>query len=191
MPNTQHLNSEQLEAGLPHIRQSPRTEGELQLIVRRPKVLERELLSEAKLDRHEGLIGDNWQFKPSSRTPDKSPHPDMQLTIINARAIDLVAQTKERWSLAGDQLYIDLDLSEKNLPAETRISLGTAVVEITAQPHTGCQKFVDRYGLAAMKFVNSMVGRELNLRGVNAKVIEPGVIKIGDKAIVMRPEDND
>jgi len=186
-----HLALPALEAGLGHIRQSPRSQGELQLIVRRPDTLGRELLDEGELNFEEGLAGDNWSVKASSRTSDNTPHLDMQLTIINSRAIDLVAQSKERWPLAGDQLYIDLDLSKQNLPAHTRIKLGSAVIEVTEQPHTGCQKFIDRYGLAAMKFVNSKVGRELNLRGVNAKVIQPGVIKVGDMATIeSRPKKN-
>src|SRR4029077_19285446 len=115
-----------------------------------------------------------------SRTPDGSRHPDMQLNIMNARAIALVAQARDRWPLAGDQLYIDMDLSAANLPAWTRLSLGTAVIEVTDQPHTGCHKFVSRFGVDAMKFVNSAVGRELNLRGINARVVQPGTIRVGD-----------
>ncbi|MCX6048050.1 MAG: MOSC domain-containing protein, partial [Chloroflexi bacterium] len=117
-----------------------------------------------------------------SRTTDGSSHPDMQLNIMNSRVIALVAQDKDRWALAGDQLFIDLDLSEDNLPPGTQLALGSAVIEVTNQPHTGCAKFVARFGLDAMKFVNSAEQKQLHLRGINAKVVQPGTIRVGDRA---------
>jgi hypothetical protein len=182
MTMTRHLTWEELEAGLDNIRQSPKSEGRLELIVRRPEVGRRDILQEGELDLVEGLVGDSWRFRASTRTPDGSPHPEMQLNIMNARAIALLAQDKARWHLAGDQLYIDLDLSAVNLPPGTKLIIGSALIEITAEPHTGCKKFVERFGLDAMKFVNSPVGRELNLRGINARVIQGGVIRQGDTA---------
>lgn len=174
-----HLTTAELEAGLDAVRRSPKDEGVLEMIVRRPKADEREVLDEGELDRAEGLVGDSWSVRGSSRTADGSAHPDMQLNVMNSRVIDLVAGGRERWPLAGDQLYLDLDLSEENLPAGTRLSLGGAVIEVTAQPHTGCKKFVARFGADAMKFVNSAEGRRLRLRGLNAKVITGGVIRVG------------
>ena len=179
MMATRHLTQAELEAGLDEIRQSPKDEGVLELIVRRPTSDEREVLEEGELHLQEGLVGDSWKLRGSSRTSDGSPHPDMQLNIMNARAIALVAQGKERWPLAGDQLFIDMDLGVENMPAGTRLALGSAVIEVTAQPHTGCKKFVARFGLDAMKFVNSTVGKELHLRGINARVVQPGVIRVG------------
>jgi hypothetical protein len=157
----------------------------LELIVRRPRIGEREVLPEAELDLVEGLVGDNWKTRGSSRTPNGSSHPDMQINIMSSRVIALVAQSSDRWKLAGDQLFIDLDLSAANLPAGTRLvlgsaALGSAVLEVTDQPHTGCKKFVERFGAAALKFVNSAPGRELRLRGLNARVVQPGVIRVGD-----------
>jgi hypothetical protein len=175
-----HLASAELEAGLEEIRRSPRDEGVLRLIVRRPRSGEREVLEEGRLDLAEGLVGDNWRTRGSPRSADGAAHPDMQLNIMNARVIALVAQHPSRWPLAGDQLYLDLDLSAANLPPGTRLALGTAVIEVTAQPHTGCQKFVARFGREAMVFVNSGVGRDLQLRGVNARVVQPGTIRSGD-----------
>lgn len=174
-----HLTMAELEAGLDEIRQSPQDEGVLRLIVRRPRTDEREVLEEGELHPVEGLVGDSWKMRGSSRTADGSPHPDTQLNIMNARVAALVAQDKDRWQLAGDQLYIDMDLSEENLPPGTQLAIGSAVIEVTPPPHTGCKKFVSRFGLDAMKFVNSSLGRELHLRGVNARVIQPGLIRVG------------
>ena len=177
-----HLTTEELEAGLEDIRQSPRDSGELKMIVRRPEVGVREELETGDLDVVEGLVGDTWRSRSSRRTVDGSPHPDMQLNVMNTRVAALVAQTPSRWSLAGDQLFIDMDLSTANLPAGTRLAIGSAVIEVTPEPHTGCAKFVSRFGGDARKFVNGPIGRELNLRGINAKVVVAGRIRVGDVA---------
>lgn len=177
-----HLTKEELEAALDHLRKTPKDEGVVELIVCRPQVDVREVLELAELDPAKGLIGDNWGVRPSRRTPDGSPHPDMQINIINSRVAALVAQEKERWSLAGDQFYIDMDLSKENLPAGSRIAIGSAVLEVSPLPHTGCHKFVARFGEDAMKFVNSEVGKELCLRGINAKVVQAGVVRLGSTA---------
>ena len=175
-----HLTKEELEAGLDEIRKAPKDRGLLEMIVRRPEVDEREVLQEGQLSLEIGLVGDNWKTRGSSRTTDGFGHPEMQLNIINARLIALVAQDKDRWKLAGDQLYVDMDLSDENLPAGTQLEIGSAVIEITAMPHTGCKKFVSRFGLDAMKFVNSNIGKELKLRGINAKVVKEGTIRTND-----------
>ena len=180
MAEENHLTTAELEAGLDAIRQSPKDEGLIAMIVRRPKVDAREVLEEGELDLVEGLVGDTWKVRGSSRTPDGAAHPDMQLNIMNARVIALLAREKDRWPLAGDQLFIDMDVSSENLPPGTRLALGSAVIEVTDQPHTGCKKFEARFGLDALKFVNSPLGRQLQLRGLNAKVTQPGVIRVGD-----------
>jgi hypothetical protein len=176
------LTSAELEAGLGHIRQSPKDKGPLELIVCRPQSGERKILEEATLDIIHGLIGDNWHSRGSKSMPDGSANPEMQITIMNSRCVALLAQERERWSLAGDQLFIDLDLSLENSPPGTRFSLGSAMIEITPPPHTGCKKFVARFGEDAMRFVNSPLGRSLNLRGVNARICQPGTVKVGDRA---------
>jgi len=174
------LTKEALEKGLGKIRQSPKDNGVVELIVRRPKIDKREVVEEGVLDLKEGLVGDNWKVRGSSRTSDRSAHPLMQLNIMNARSIALLAQDKSRWPLAGDQLYIDLDLSDDNLLPGSKLAIGLAVIEVTEIPHNGCKKFRDRYGLEALKFVNSIVGKQLHLRGINAKVVQPGAIRVGD-----------
>jgi len=180
MAEAKHLTMAELEAGLDKIRQAPKDEGVIALIVRRPQIDAREVLEEGELDLVEGLVGDSWKVRASNRTPDGLAHPDMQLNVMNSRVIALVAREKDRWPLAGDQLFIDMDLSSDNLPPGTRLALGSAVIEVTDQPHTGCKKFAARFGLDALKLVNSPVGRRLQLRGLNARVTQPGVIRVGD-----------
>ncbi len=169
-----------MKAGLDAIRQSPQGVGVLRLISRRPNTDEREVLEEAHLDPAHGLVGDNWKARGSRSTPDGSANPEMQLNVMNARVIELLAQDKERWALAGDQLFVDFDLSDTNIPPGTRLAIGSAVIEVTAPPHLGCKKFSARFGPDAMKFVNSPEGKQLHLRGVNAKVVQPGIVRAGD-----------
>jgi hypothetical protein len=177
-----HLTMSELEAGLDDIRRAPKDEGVLELIVRRPAINEREILDQAELHLTEGLVGDSWKRRRSTSTPDGSPNPLMQLNIMNSRVTALVAQNKDRWHLAGDQLYLDMDLSEDNTPVGTHLALGSAVIEVTPPPHLGCQKFVARFGREAMKFVNSPIGKQLHLRGINARVVQGGIVRVGDMA---------
>lgn len=172
---------ETLIAGLGDIRQSPADHGVLELIVRRPSEGMRETLETGELNHSDGLAGDTWNLRPSRRSPDGGPHIEMQLNIMNSRAIARIAQTPDRWALAGDQLFVDLDLSEANLPAGTHLAIGSAVIEVTAEPHTGCAQFSERFGADARKFVNSDGGRELRVRGINAKVVRPGTVTRGDQ----------
>jgi MOSC domain-containing protein YiiM len=181
MPSlARHLTLDELEAGLTGLLTSPRDRGTLELIVRRPAIGAREVLETGELDLADGLVGDTWKWRGSSRSADGGPHPEMQINVMNSRVIDFIAQDRDRWALAGDQLFVDLDLSAENLPPGTRLSMGTAVIEVTPQPHTGCAKFVERFGVDAMKFVNSPRGRQLSLRGINARVVRPGRIHVGD-----------
>lgn len=170
----------ELEEGMEFIRQSPRDEGVLKMIVRRPNVDERQLVEECELDLEQGLAGDSWKDRGSSHTSDGSANVDAQLTIMNARVIALLAQDEARWPLAGDQLYVDMDLSDDNIPPGTRLALGSAVIEVSAQPHSGCKKFSSRFGMDAIKFVNSPEGKQLHLRGINTRVIQAGMIRVGD-----------
>jgi hypothetical protein len=182
MPSEAHLTLIELEAGLDEIIQSPKQEGRVEMIVRRLGVGEREVLEDAVLDLIEGLIGDTWRTRGSSNTLDGSADPDAQVTVMNASAIALVAGSRDRWPLAGDQLFVDLDLSTDNVPPGTRLVIGAAVIEVTDQPHTGCGSFMRRFGRDATKFVNSPQGRKLQLRGINTRVIQAGRIRVGDLA---------
>lgn len=177
----EHRTTEDLEAALDHIRSAPTELGVVDMVVRRPAGGEREVLVEGQLDPAHGLVGDNWAQRGSRRTDDGSTHPDMQLNVINARLSTYVAVDPLRRALAGDQLHLDLDLSVANLPPGTQLALGSAVIEVTEIPHTGCAKFVERFGREAMQFVNSPLGRELRLRGINAKVVVAGTVRPGDQ----------
>jgi MOSC domain-containing protein YiiM len=172
----EHATTEELLSGLDHVRASPAERGTLELIVRRPIENEREILEEGELDTEIGLVGDRWHLG-------SSPTNDSQLTVINSRLAHLVARTRERWPLAGDQLYVDLDLSVENLPTGARLAVGEAVIEVSPAPHTGCAKFTARFGSDAVKLVNKGQGRELRLRGMNARVVTPGTVRVGDAVV--------
>ena len=183
MVTVKQMTMEELEVGLQNIGESPKSEGIVELIVRRPETLGREILEIGELDVAEGLVGDNWKARGSKSTPDGLAHPEMQLTLMNSRVIQLISQDRDRWHLAGDQFFVDMDLSQENLPAGTQIAMGSAIVEVTPVPHTGCKKFIERFGVDAMKFVNSPLGKKHNLRGVNAKVIQSGSVRTDERII--------
>ena len=178
-PSSMHRTPEELEAGLAAIRESPRDDGRLELIVCRPTAGERGVLDVGTLDLASGLVGDDWSIR-KSHSRDGWPNPEMQVTLMNARVIALLAGERDRWPIAGDQLYVDLDLSLENLPPGSRLQIRDAVVEVTAPPHRGCVKFSARFGSDAMRWANSKTGRALNLRGVHARVVTPGEIRRGD-----------
>lgn len=177
------LDKSQLEAGIHEIRLSPKDNGIVEHIVCRPDVNQRQEMVEAELDVELGLVGDNWYTRGDGKEKDGVSNLDMQLNLMNARAIALIAQTRDRWKLAGDQLFVDLDLSYENLPPGTELHIGDAVIQVTAEPHLGCSKFMERFGRPAAIFVNSEVGKSLNLRGINARVVVPGKVKLGDRVI--------
>jgi hypothetical protein len=181
-----HLTLAELDAGLPGALTSPKDDGTLELIVRRPALGRRDVLETGQLDLVTGLVGDTWNIRASKRTRDGSPHPDMQITLMNSRVIAVIAGDKTRWGLAGDQLYVDFDISAENVPPGTRLAIGSAIIEVTDQPHTGCAKFLKRFGVDATKFVNSPRGLALHLRGINARVVEPGRIQTGNRVQKLR-----
>jgi len=175
-----HLTVDELDTGLEDIRRSPADGGSLELIVRRPEAGRREEVAEAELDPAAGLVGDNWKVRGSRHTEDGSAEVQRQITLMNVRAAALIAGDPGRRALAGDQLYVDLDLGGANLPAGSRVQIGDAVLEVSPLPHTGCAKFIERFGKAAGRWVNTGPGRELNLRGINALVVQAGTVRVGD-----------
>jgi hypothetical protein len=177
---TAHRTLAELEACLDYVRQSPRDMGWLELLVCRADAVRREVLNEGRLDRVHGFVGDNSSVRGSSSKPVHPSDPNKQITIMNARVISVVAGGKDRWPLAGDQLFVDFDLSPSSIPPGTRILIGSAVLEVTRPPHRGCHKFTERIGPDATAFVNSKAGIELNLRGINARVVQDGAIRVGD-----------
>jgi MOSC domain-containing protein YiiM len=175
-----HLSLEELQDGLSGILESPKDRGILKAIVIRPETNARVALQQCALSAEGGVHGDNWAKGCWMSLPDGRPHPDVQVTIMNARTIALVAQDEARWPLAGDNLFVDLDLSGENLPPGTRLSVGSALLEITAVAHKGCNKFAERFGVDATRFVNSREGLRLHLRGIYARIVEQGVVSVGD-----------
>ncbi len=175
-----HRSAVELEAALPQIREAPAGAGTIRLIVRRPAENAREVLDEARINDAEGIEGDTWNQRGTSLSADGGPHPNKQITIMNSRAAEAVIGPMERWPLAGDQIYADLDIGHEALPAGTQLSVGDAVVEVAVEPHTGCAKFAARFGREALRFVNTGEGSSLRLRGVNCRVIQPGTVKVGD-----------
>jgi hypothetical protein len=175
-----HRTTAELDAGLDEIRRSPKDAGTRVLIVARPEDGDRRELVEATLDEVHGLVGDNWEARGSRHTEDGSAEPGRQLTVMNARAAALVAVDPTRRALCGDQLYVDLDLSDENLPAGTRLQVGTAVLEVTELAHTGCVKFIDRFGADAGRWVNLGNGRQVNARGINTTIVTGGTVRTGD-----------
>jgi len=175
-----HRDAATLEAGVDHVRDASKDVGRIELIVARPEVESRTVLEKATLDAELGLVGDSWLSRGNRRTPDGSADPEAQVTLMNARAAALIAGDRSRWPLAGDQLYVDFDLGVDNLPPGARLAIGDALLEVSEKPHTGCAKFRARFGEHALRFVNSPVGRELNLRGINTRVIRGGVVCAGD-----------
>ena len=175
-----HLDRASLNGAIDEIRAAPADDGTLELIVARPAEDRRAVLAEGVLDPAVGLVGDNWIERGSRHTPDGSSDPDSQLNVMSARVVALLAQDPERRALAGDQLYLDLDLSEANLPVGTRLAIGDAVIEVTERPHTGCAKFSRRFGRAARRWVNTREGRALRLRGFNARIVQAGTVRTGD-----------
>ena len=171
----------ELEAGLAVVGNSPQDGGTVEMIVARPTIDERRILESAEIDLVAGMVGDNWLARGSSQTEDGSAHPEAQITLMNSRIIQLLAQDQSRWPIAGDQFYVDFDISVENLPPGQRIAIGTAILEATEKPHTGCAKFTARFGHDAIRFVNSPEGLAMRRRGINMRVIQPGTVHLGDK----------
>ena len=183
-----YVGAEELAVGLDAIRAAPAAAGSLEMIVRRPVVDGREVVEEGVLTAEEGLVGDYWLARGSESRPGGAADPDRQLTVMGSRLVDLLAGgDRTAWPLAGDQLYVDLDISVANLPAGTQLAIGDAVIEVTVPAHTGCSKFSARYGSDALRFVNSPEGRALRLRGLNARVVRPGTIRRGDPVLRLGP----
>ena len=183
-----HVGAAELAAGLDTIRAAPAEVGALEMLVRRPVVNGREVVEEALLTADEGLVGDYWLARGSESTPGGAADPDRQLTVMGSRVVDLLTDgDRTAWPLAGDQLYVDLDLSIANLPAGTQLAIGDVVIEVTEPAHTGCAKFSARFGSDALRFVNSPEGRALRLRGLNARVVRPGTVRRGDAVLRLAP----
>lgn len=169
-----------IQANLDALGPSPRDAGTVVLIVSRPTTGARAVLDRAEIDVDQGLVGDNWRARGSRAMPDGSAHPDCQITLMNSRVIEAIDADRARWPLAGDQLFVDFELGPDNLPVGQWLALGSAILEVTETPHTGCEQFTDRFGHGAIRFVNSPEGRQQRRRGINARVVRSGTVRTGD-----------
>jgi hypothetical protein len=181
-PNTTSagIPTRNLDQHLDFVRSSPRDAAPLELIVRRPGTGEREILEEAILDEATGLAGDTWLARGSRSMPDRSANPAAQLTLMSTRVLASIEPDRARWPLAGDQLYLDLDLSEANLPAGARLTIGSVVLEVTDLPHTGCAQFSARFGADALRWISTPTGRAHRMRGMYVRVVTGGTVRVGD-----------
>ena len=172
----------QLAAGMGRVYDTPKDEGVVRLVVRRPGRGEREILTEGRLDTEQGLIGDDWVNRPSETTGEPSPY--AQVTVMNARVSELISGDPEpaTWAQCGDQLYVELDISEANMPAGSRIEIGEAVLEVQAEPHTGCAQFREWWGGDVLRHISTREGLSLRMRGANTRVIRSGAVRPGDTA---------
>ncbi len=178
-----HLTRAELQAGLPHILASPADDGTLEAIVVRPATGLRQEPQSCEISSAGGTHGDHWAKGCWLSTDDGEPHPDVQICIMNARCIAHIAGSRDRWALAGDNLFIDMDIRPENLPPGQRLRIGTAVIEITTVKHAGCASFAEHYGLSAVVFVNARKGSALRLSGVYARVVEDGRVTVGDRVV--------
>jgi MOSC domain-containing protein YiiM len=181
MPAAPASSARDFEPHLDSVRAAPPEGGHVELIVLRTGPGQRSVVTQAAIDVDDGVVGDSWRTRGSTSRPDGSAEPDAQVTIMSTRVLAAIEPDRSRWPLAGDQLLVDADLSVQNLPAGTRIAVGEAVLEVSGKPHTGCSQFRERFGSDALRWVNSPVGRELRMRGVNLRVISGGTVRVGDE----------
>jgi MOSC domain-containing protein YiiM len=180
MTEVTHLTDEQIEAGLADVLASPGDGGRVEAIVIRPAVDERETLQQARLSPEGGVEGDRWATAGEPLLPDGRPDPRQQVSLMNARLLHLLAGDEARMALAGDNLVVDLDLSDDNLPPGQKLAVGGALIEMTDALHTGCNKFVARFGADATRYVNASQRKALHLRGRYARVLVAGQVQVGD-----------
>lgn len=168
----EYLTSEQIEAELSDVLASSQDRGKLEAIVIRPEQNQREHREAVYLSPEGGVEGDRWSTSEGDRRA--------QVSLMNARLLRLIARDEERMSLAGDNLIVDLDLSETNIRAGQKLMIGEALLEVTDLAHTGCDKFAERFGPDAVRYINATERKSLHLRGLYARVLKAGTVRVGD-----------
>ncbi len=172
-----HLALADLTAGYAQLPANPTEHGKVTLICQRRADGTRIYPSSAHLSRSEGLHGDAWSSRPPR-------DPNCQVTVINSGVAELIANGQPL-GLFGDNLFVTLDLSDRNLPAGSRLQVGTAVAEVTSEPHDGCAKFHARFGAAALRFVQDRRTRSRNLRGIHWRIIQDGDVHVGSPVTLL------
>jgi MOSC domain-containing protein YiiM len=176
-----HLSALELEPGLADVLESPADNGRLESIFVRPAPNERRALTAAQLSPDRGIDGDRWVHDGSHASKGGAPNPRSQVSLMNSRYLRTIAGEEDAMCLAGDNLVVDFDLSEANLPAGSQLAIGDVVIiEITDLSHTGCGKFQNRYGKEVREFTNNERGKSLHLRGRYARIVTGGAINVGD-----------
>ncbi len=181
IPKTQVQTLDQLTAKLPGLLEAaPKVNGKLDMIIMRPEHGARVPLGTVEVTAKGGVAGDHWAKGCWSSLPDGSPNPDVQICMMMSGCIEAIAGEKANWPAAGDNFFLDMDLTPANMPPGTCFAIGSAEFVVTDEPHNGCQSFIDRYGRDACLFVNTGPGKELRLRGIYARVTRDGSVSVGD-----------
>jgi len=159
--------AQEFETGWAAVEPGPLGRGTVRGICIRVEEGVHETPERAEVTVEDGLVGDRWAHGGRDA--------DAQITLMNVRVAELIGGPLD---LAGDNFQVELDLSEDALPVGTRLRIGSALLEVSPAPHTGCKKFRERFGLDALKWVND--NREQRLRGMNCRVLESGTVTVGD-----------
>lgn len=176
---SRHVPADELSRRFAELTPPPRDAGSVRLLVRRGwHQGRREEPASVMLSASEGMPGDSWS-RSEGRTPDS------QLTAMEVGVAEMIANGQP-WSLFGDQLYLDLDLSAENLPVGSAVAVGEAVLEVTPKPHKGCAKYQARFGADALRLISRPDLRPRHLRGIYLRVVTDGLVRVGDAVEVVR-----
>lgn len=174
------VTTAELAAALPYVCAAPKTATTIDSLCFRPARNQREFPAELQLSRAEGIRGERWLTEPWLRLPDGSPDPNIQVSILPLRVLNLVWTDRENTPHPGDTIIADLDTSLTNLPPGSLLQAGTAILRVSDEFNEGCVKWKVRYGQAAKDWITAPGHPQLRLRGVLCAVEQDGFIRAGD-----------